>query len=584
MIASTPGSTDMPVHGQEEPCAASTLMSVWGAAGRTWSAAMTGDIDRRLREHLVRTDGQEEICFALYRTSAGATRDTAIIYCVVLPAAGERHVHGNASFTGEYFLRAAGLAAEDGAGLALLHTHPKARTWQKLSCDDRVAEAGHAMSALTMTDLPLLGITLAGAASIYSARFWPDRDQPEPRPEWVRSVRIIGPGVRIIHNPDQAPPPAPSTKLMRTTHSWGESVQADIARLKVGVIGAGSVAELVGEALVRTGIANIDVLDFDSVEEHNLDRLLFATEADIGAAKSQLLATWLSRHAVAEHPIITYADLSVVEPDGWARALDCDVLFSCVDRPWGRYALNVAAYAHLIPVVDGGVSVDIDDPGCMGAEWRAHMCAPGRRCLECLGQYDPGAVGIERAGLLDDPNYIDELARGHHLRRRENVFVFSMACAAAEVLELLRAIVEPAGISDVGAVLAHWSTGTVDRDERDCAVGCPFTGPLVAAGDSAPVDVTGRHMAAVDERRARATAPRRRAPVGSRSRQVAPSRLKRDARRSWCIAVAGAKNFRDRVRRRRGESSDLCTGRSPRRHDVGPHGVSRAGSHRRRSG
>jgi hypothetical protein len=52
-----------------------------------------------------------------------ATRTTAIISEAIWPTDGERIVHGNVSFTSAYFLRAADLAAQAGAGLALVHSH-----------------------------------------------------------------------------------------------------------------------------------------------------------------------------------------------------------------------------------------------------------------------------------------------------------------------------------------------------------------------------------------------------------------------------------------------------------------------------
>src|SRR5688572_24761639 len=74
------------------------------------SVVMTGTIADLLHSHLARRDEQEDICFALYRTSTGARRTTAILVDVLLPEAGEREVHGNASFHGRYFLRACAVA------------------------------------------------------------------------------------------------------------------------------------------------------------------------------------------------------------------------------------------------------------------------------------------------------------------------------------------------------------------------------------------------------------------------------------------------------------------------------------------
>src|SRR5436309_1455528 len=84
-----------------------------------YAAAMTGEVDRALRDHLARADGQEDICFALWRPSLGSERTTAIVSDPILPHDSERNVHGNASFEGAYLARAAGIAADAGAGLVL---------------------------------------------------------------------------------------------------------------------------------------------------------------------------------------------------------------------------------------------------------------------------------------------------------------------------------------------------------------------------------------------------------------------------------------------------------------------------------
>jgi len=201
-------------------------------------------------------------------------------------------------------------------------------------------------------------------------------------------------------------------------------------------------------------------------------------------------------------------------------ALDCDAIFSCVDRPWPRAALNLAAFAHLIPVVDGGITVNVAHGRLRGADWKAHIAAPSRRCLECAGQYDPSLVQAEREGRFEDPTYIRGLPTDHPLRRNENVFAFSAATASLEVLQFLSMTLAPNGIADTGAQNQHFTTGRLDIDQRSCRQGCPYSEQLVARGEDAAIVPTARHAAGEDERRNRACQRTTRVRLERRLRSV----------------------------------------------------------------
>ena len=413
------------------------------------STAMTEAIDRQLRDHLVREDGQEDLCFALFRPSSGRDRWAALITEVVVPLDGERAVHGNASFSPEYLERVLSMASASGAGIAFLHTHPMGTSWQGMSHDDIDAESGMAGAVHAATGLPLVGLTLSGASGFWSARHWHRVATRTWRHLDHEVVRVVGRALVPHFCPKVKPKPEVPHALMRTAHSWGDRVQQQVARLRIGIVGLGSVGLLVAEALARMGLVEVVGIDFDIIKEHNRDRSLHAYPENVavGDLKVNLAARASLRSATM--PGFTFEPVSsgIQDLDAYRRALDCDVIFSCVDRPWARSILNHLSYANLIPVVDGGIAVEcLESGGLRSADWGVFVVGPGRRCLCCAGQFDPAHVALEQNGDLDDPEYIDGLPDGSPLKKNENVFAFSMALAAQEVLKLVQLVGLPGGV------------------------------------------------------------------------------------------------------------------------------------------
>jgi len=457
----------------------------------SYSVAMTGEVANEASSHLLRTDRQEDVCFALWHPSRGRSRTTALVFKLILPRPGDRNVHGNASFEPAFFERAVSEAAAQGAGLALMHSHPRGRGWQGMSFDDVRAEQGHAGAVFGATRLPLVGLTISGDQA-WSARFW---IRTAPR-IWTRhdcaTVRVVGHRLRVTYMDKLARSPLANEEQIRTVSAWGEEAQADLARLRVGLVGAGSVGGLIGDALARTGFEDVMLIDFDHVEKHNLDRLAYATRADIGQLKVEVQAEHLKACATADPFAVEPIIASVYEDAGFRAALDCDVLFACVDRPWGRYVLNLIAYAHLIPVIDGGIAVRTNRHGNLAAaDWKAHTATAGRQCLQCLGQYDPGMVQAEREGMFDDPTYISGLPKEHPMKTRENVFAFSMSCASMQMLQMLALALAPLNQPNPGAQLYHFVGNITEPPTYEsCHPECQFPA-LTSFGDDCGIVATG---------------------------------------------------------------------------------------------
>lgn len=462
-----------------------------------YSIAFSSGINKVLKDHLIRSDRQEDVCYALWRPAQGKHRMTALISDPILPQDGDRKVHGNASTTGDYLGRAIKLAMEKGAGIVFLHSHPFPG-WQGMSPDDVATERRQAPAAKATTGIPLLGMTV-GSDGSWSGRFWIKTAPKTYERRWCESVRVIGEnGLEITFNNELLPPPVFREELKRTVSAWGKQSQQKLARICFGIVGVGSVGSVVAECLARIGVQHIKLIDYDRVERHNLDRLLHAHVEDAAKKKLKvvLIGSAIERSATAAIPIIDKLPLAVTEEDGFREALDCDILFSCVDRPWPRHVLNYIAYAYLIPVVDGGILIRMRGDRLRNASWKSHIVYPGKKCLQCIGQYDPDLVNVERNGDLDDPTYIENLPIDHTLRRNENVFPFSTHLASSLVMHALHSVLNPVNIADVGEQIYHFVDGTLDiARNTKCYDNCYFNS-IVAKGDSEGLPITGPDLGA----------------------------------------------------------------------------------------
>lgn len=476
---------------------------------RITSVAMTARTERELSDRLVRSDGQEDICLAIYHPSTGMTRVSALITAVIPPEPGDRYVHGNATITGEYILRGAEIAQRDESGLVLLHSHPGATKWQFMSEPDRDTESSYANLVREVTGLPLVGMTLATCNNTWSARHWDFGVGKAVDCTHSTNVRVIGDRLAISWNDQIRPPPQPTRRQLRTVSAWGEQCQADLARRRVLVVGAGSVGLDIVLRLAASGVSKIMVMDFDVVRPHNLDRLVGAKprDAELLRPKNFVARREGLSAATAEKPQIEVSNLSICEPDGLKLALDHDLIFSCVDRPWPRAVLNSLAYSDYIPVIDGGIGIDSFEDGRMrNATWRSHVIRPMRPCLICNEQLDVSQVTLDRQGLLDDPEYIAGAGRSD-LPTNQNVAPLSVSVAASLLAQYVSFNVAPAGLGDPGPLSYALSSHFLECLKHKTRSHCPVeVGEGV--GDSR-ADLTGHHEEAEQMRRkAGSTSPK----------------------------------------------------------------------------
>lgn len=446
------------------------------------SVAMTAELDGALSRHLDKGPHQEDLTFAYWKPSRGATRYTGILQRLNLPKNGERLLQGNVAFTSDYLTRVMTERPAE-CGIALLHSH-LGPGWQGMSEDDIVAERDRLGGLVaSATGFPVLGLT-RGTDGAWSGRFWFRSGRHRYERRWASTVRSVGRQLRITYHPELRRRPSASASQVATISVWGKAAQEDLARARVGIVGLGSVGSIVAEALSRTGLEKLTLIDPDHIEERNLDRTLGAYPQDV---EKKLHKVEIAKRLVnASHTSSRFSAIAITEgvqgTTGLANALDCDAIMLCVDRPWPRHILNVLAYAHLIPAIDGGILARVRNDGrLLHVDWRIHTVGPEHACLYCLDAIRRSDVALDRDGMLDDPDYLKGLSQAERERYgRRNVFAFSLSVASHQVLQLVGLITGNERVGGRGPQVYHAYPGVMEtRDSSSCLPDCDIQ-PLTA--------------------------------------------------------------------------------------------------------
>jgi hypothetical protein len=162
-----------------------------------------------------------------------------------------------------------------------------------------------------------------------------------------------------------------------------------LSGLRVALIGAGGTGSHAALALAYLGVAELLVLDDDYVEVSNLNLLVTAGHADIGAPKN-LAARRRTREI---DPNLRVTAMDGLTPDGSHPELeDVDLIVGCVDHDGPRDRLNQIAVDTATPYLDiaSGIHTDTDPPTIGG---RVILVIPGGPCLHCLNELDAAEIG-----------------------------------------------------------------------------------------------------------------------------------------------------------------------------------------------
>ncbi len=208
----------------------------------------------------------------------------------------------------------------------------------------------------------------------------------------LRGVSIIGPMcTKILFQRHRARSRPVAERFDRQVRAFGEEGQLTLNALRVAVIGLGGIGSLVAEQLVRAGVTDIVLVDFDRIEESNVSRVFGALGRDVGLSKVRVIA----KHLEAIGASVIALEDSAIRQSVLLALRDRDVIFACVDNDQTRALLNRFAHQYFIPVIDHGTRLDGRSGKVTAAAGRVTVVGPGFTCLRCSHHLNPERIRAE---------------------------------------------------------------------------------------------------------------------------------------------------------------------------------------------
>jgi len=185
-------------------------------------------------------------------------------------------------------------------------------------------------------------------------------------------------------------------RYQRNRQAISVSDQLTMFRSSVCVVGCGGLGCYVIEELARLGVGKIVVIDPDVFEEHNLNRQLFSTLANLGTAKVNAASSRIGNINPAVTLIPVQAAFSL---GNGASLLDgCQIVVDALDSIKVRLELAAVCTSKSIPLVHGAI-----------AGWFGHVATqfPGDPTLQTIYQTWESGKGVEQH--LGNPSFTPAL-------------------------------------------------------------------------------------------------------------------------------------------------------------------------------
>lgn len=155
--------------------------------------------------------------------------------------------------------------------------------------------------------------------------------------------------------------PAYADRFRGTARLYGDQAFARITGARVAVIGLGGVGSWAAEALARSGVGALTLVDLDDICLNNINRQIQADEKSVGQLKCMALKNRIHSY----HPrcqVVSTVDFFTDDTAAQILTSDLDVVVDAIDSVKNKALLLAKCLSKHIPVVTAGGAGGRSDP------------------------------------------------------------------------------------------------------------------------------------------------------------------------------------------------------------------------------
>lgn len=167
---------------------------------------------------------------------------------------------------------------------------------------------------------------------------------------------------------------------------------------KISIVGVGGLGSIVAEHLVNMGFNNLVLIDYDTVEYSNLNRLVGAKYKD--AEENKLKVEVVKNHLLEINPFLNIKtiNLEVRSEEALVEILESNKVFLTTDNHSSRSLVNDFCLKYFIPFISIGVNISIENNAVLDISGEIIKIFPGDKfCLRCLGRINQRSVDYENS-------------------------------------------------------------------------------------------------------------------------------------------------------------------------------------------